>query len=336
MSKVPSTRGRAPRLYATRAHLAFALALLAVLVLGGGFWPLDPTSPTDRWFAVSGLLAMLACLTLVLPDRPWVRPTTLGVVIVAGGALLGSCVTAEGLVVMALGLITAAQFAAYAFPARVAGGLIGLTLVSITVGMIVAPAPFHAVTWAVILVMTLANTTLLGYVTHWLRQQATTDDLTGALTRGALLHQLQTELREAQRTGTPLTVVSADIDHFKVINDTRGHLAGDDVLTALVTGWRRDLSPRDAVGRTGGDEFVVVLRGRDRDAALRWVEDARARSTVGWSAGLAVAGNSDTARDLLDRADVALYAQKALRHAPPTRSTGHDLTEPRTSAPDRA
>lgn len=336
MSDVANPRGRAPRLYATRAHLAFTLALLAVLALGGGFWPLDPASPTGRWFTVSGMLAVLAGLTLVLPDRPWVRPTTLGVVIVAGGALLGSCVTTEGLVVMALGLITAAQFAAYAFPSRVAGGLIVLTLAAITAGMLLAPAPFHPVTWAVILVMTLASTTLLGYVTHWLRQQATTDDLTGALSHGALLHQLQTELREAQRTGTPLTVVSADIDHFKVINDTHGHLAGDDVLVALVTCWRRALGTRDAVGRTGGDEFVVVLRGRDRDAALLWVEDARARSAVGWSAGLAVAGARDTARDLLDRADVALYAQKALRHAPPTRSTGQDRAGPRTSAPDRA
>jgi diguanylate cyclase (GGDEF)-like protein len=165
----------------------------------------------------------------------------------------------------------------------------------------------------VVVVVTGASTTLLAYVMRWLRRYATTDDLTGALSRGAVLQRLDEELAEARRSGTTLAVVSADVDHFKAINDTRGHLAGDEVLTALVDGWKALLGPLDVVGRTGGDEFVLLLPGRDREAATRWVEEARAASVAPWSAGLALSCASDTARDLLDRADVALYAQKAAR-----------------------
>jgi GGDEF domain-containing protein len=85
------------------------------------------------------------------------------------------------------------------------------------------------------------------------------------------------------------------------------------VLTALVAGWKSRLGPRDVVGRTGGDEFVLLLPDRDREGALRWVAEARAASVAPWSAGLALSTATDSARDLLDRADVALYAQKAVR-----------------------
>ncbi|MBB5471558.1 GGDEF domain-containing protein [Cellulomonas hominis] len=305
----------APRLFATRGHLAIGLALMSLLVVGGGLWPFGPDAPVGRWFAVAGLLAALAALTPVLPRRPWTMPVTLAVGLLGAGVLLASCVTAEGLVVLSLGVITAAQLAAYAFPARDAALLLGLALAVMTYGMVAAPLPFHAMTWAVVTIMAVASTSLLGYVTNRLRQHATTDDLTGALTRGALLQRLAGHLQDAQRTGTALAVVSADVDDFKTVNDTRGHLAGDEVLASLVTSWRASLGPRACIGRVGGDEFVVVLPGRDRAAAERWVAGARAGCAQPWSAGIAVAGRTDTTRDLLDRADVALYAAKASRRS---------------------
>lgn len=303
----------APRLYATRGHLACALGLMAVLVVGGGFWPLSDETPVGRWYAVAGLMVALAGLVLVVPTRPWVMPGALAVALLGAGVLIASCRTAEGLVVLSLGVITAAQYAAYAFRTRVAAALVALALGVVTGGMLLAPAPFHVMSWLVVFVMTLASTSLLGYVTHWLRRHASTDDLTGALTRGALLQRLDEQLREAHRTGAALSVVSADVDDFKTVNDTRGHLAGDEVLAGLVATWRAALGSGACIGGVGGDEFVVVLPGRDADAAARWVSGTRARSAAPWSAGIASAAPGDTVRDLLDRADVALYEAKRAR-----------------------
>lgn len=314
---------RAPRLYATRGHLACALGLMAALVLGGGLWPFSPESAVGLWFAVAGLLAALAGAVLVLPTRRWM-PGALAVGLLGAGALLASCRTAEGLVVLAIGVMTCAQYAAYAFRTRVAALLVAEAIAAITLGMVLAPAPFHVLTWLVVVVMTVASTSLLGHVTHWLRRHATTDDLTGALTRGALLERIDARLRDARRTGTPLAVVSADVDDFKAVNDTRGHLAGDDVLVELVASWRGPAAGRALVGRVGGDEFVVVLPGRDAAAAERWVAAARARCPTPWSAGVADARPDDTVRDLLARADVALYGAKRDRRTARRDPAPHD------------
>lgn len=304
---------RAPRLYATRGHLACALGLMAVLVLGGAIWPLSPRSAVTLWFAVAGVMAVLAVLVLLLPARRRTLPAALAVALLAAGVLLASCRTSEGLVVLSIGVMTSAQYAAYAFPTRVAVLLVAESLVVVTAGMALSPAAFHVMSWLVVVIMTLASTWLLGHVTHWLRRHATTDDLTGALNRAALLERLEELLRDARRSGAPLAVVSADVDDFKRVNDTRGHLAGDDVLVALVRSWREaDAGAGGAalVGRVGGDEFVVVLPGRDADGAARWVADARRRGTAPWSAGIAAARPGDSVRDLLARADVALYRAK--------------------------
>ncbi|HEY0186870.1 MAG TPA: GGDEF domain-containing protein [Cellulomonas sp.] len=307
-----------PLLYARRSDLALALVVLGLLALGGGFWPLDPTTPVLRWFLVASLLLALSAALVLAPPRRWSMLVTLGTAVLGAGVLLASCQTSEGLVVVSVGLIAVAQFAVYAFPTPIAAAFACLCLAVITAGMALAPAPFHPISWFVVLVALVASTGLFNYVTHWLRRYASTDDLTGALTRGALMHRLDAELGAAHRTGSALAVVSVDVDQFKAINDTRGHLAGDEVLADLVRGWRGLLGRHDAVGRTGGDEFVLVLPGRDADAACGWLVDARAVAPAPWSAGLAVATPTDTVRDLLDRADVALYAAKSARTDQPT------------------
>jgi diguanylate cyclase (GGDEF)-like protein len=293
------------------------LAVMAVIVFAALRWSVNPDASAVPWVAVGTMLAVMSGLTLLLPERPWVRPATLALTMVGLGVLLAECRTAEGLVSVSLGLITAAQLAAFAFPAAQAVPLVAVALASITGGMLAAPAEFHPMTWVAVTVMTAASTSLLGYVTHRLRRNATTDDLTGALTLAPLLESLEALLRDSRRTGAALAVVSADVDDFKLINDTRGHLAGDEVLTALVAAWRaadRGVSP--VIGRTGGDEFIVALPGYGDARAADWVAQAQAVSVAPWSAGIAVAGPDDTVRDLLRRADVALYATKRARRRP--------------------
>lgn len=304
------------RLYGTRGLLAVTLAVMAVIVFAALRWSVNPHASAVPWVTVGTALAVMSALTLLLPDRGWVRPATLAVAMLGLGVLLAACRTAEGLVSMSLGLITAAQLAAFAFPAVQAVPLVALGLVTISAGMVAAPAQFHPMTWVAVTVMTVASTSLLGYVTHRLRRHATTDDLTGALTLAPLLGRLEALLRESRRTGAALAVVSADVDDFKLINDTRGHLAGDEVLGSLVATWRTaDRGVTPVIGRTGGDEFIVVLPGYGDARAADWVADAQAVSPAPWSAGIAVASGQDTVRDLLRRADDALYATKRARRS---------------------
>jgi diguanylate cyclase (GGDEF)-like protein len=100
-----------------------------------------------------------------------------------------------------------------------------------------------------------------------LRRLAATDALTGMLNHGAFRAELDAALEEARAAGTPLALMMIDIDHFKSVNDSYGHLEGDRMLRLvsglLVAHKRRD----DALGRIGGEEFALLLRGADASAA---------------------------------------------------------------------
>lgn len=98
-----------------------------------------------------------------------------------------------------------------------------------------------------------------------LRQEARHDPLTGLLNRAALFEHLSKELERAHRTGGSLCVIMIDVDHFKSINDEYGHLAGDTVLRDLARRFEGVLRPYDAVGRFGGEEFLMVLSNCDAE-----------------------------------------------------------------------
>jgi diguanylate cyclase (GGDEF)-like protein len=157
-----------------------------------------------------------------------------------------------------------------------------------------------------------------------LRHQATHDHLTGLYNRKMILEHLEMELRRVKRTSAPLAIAIADVDHFKRINDTHGHSAGDVVLRRVASLMRSVLRDYEWVGRYGGEEFLVVLPGCDVEAGTRAAE--RARSQVGsevlqvgrmrlgvtLSIGVAWTGASgDELETLILDADEALYRAKA-------------------------
>ena len=111
-----------------------------------------------------------------------------------------------------------------------------------------------------------------------MRHEATHDRLTGLWNRGMILDQLDREVRRARRETAPVAVVIADLDHFKSINDTYGHAVGDAVLRQAAERMRAGLRDYDAIGRYGGEEFLLVFPGCTRDAARDIVE--RVRATV--------------------------------------------------------
>ena len=110
------------------------------------------------------------------------------------------------------------------------------------------------------------------FVREELRTQATHDSLTRLLNRAATCDILQRELERAEREELPLSIILADIDFFKRINDTYGHLAGDAVLRETSQNMKAVVRPYDGIGRYGGEEFLLVLPGCDDEAAAMLAE----------------------------------------------------------------
>jgi two-component system, cell cycle response regulator len=157
-----------------------------------------------------------------------------------------------------------------------------------------------------------------------LEEMALTDSLTGLPNRRAIDFWASRELSAAMRHGFPVWVVMADLDHFKSINDTHGHDAGDIVLKSFAEILKSNTRSSNICGRLGGEEFLVVLTHAEKDNATIAIERIRKQfeaqkftvghRTFGATASFGIAGIRATARpdfsDLVTRADAALYAAK--------------------------
>src|SRR5712691_10640744 len=108
-----------------------------------------------------------------------------------------------------------------------------------------------------------------------LREQATKDFLTRIWNRSSILDILGRELARGSRENRPVGVVLADLDHFKLVNDTYGHFAGDAVLREFARRMRSSICSYDAIGRYGGEEFLIVLPGCDADVTGKQAERMR-------------------------------------------------------------
>jgi len=153
-----------------------------------------------------------------------------------------------------------------------------------------------------------------------LESQALHDPMSGAYRRDALLEMLQREIAASRRHGRPMSILMMDLDNFKAINDTHGHLVGDKVIVHFAAEATQLLRTQDVIGRFGGEEFVVLLPQTDLHAALATAERIRSRIaksnptelpfyTVSIGAASLDRSDLDTL-SLLDAADKALYAAK--------------------------
>ncbi len=156
------------------------------------------------------------------------------------------------------------------------------------------------------------------------RWMATTDALTGLLNRRAFLESTIREVARAKRYNDKLSVVLLDVDHFKHINDKRGHAAGDMVLSAVGTLLNRALRTCDIVARWGGEEFVLVLPSTALEGAEQvaervreMLESAKIKDGNGdlipvtASFGVATYTSGETLEQVVDRADRAMYLAKS-------------------------
>ena len=154
----------------------------------------------------------------------------------------------------------------------------------------------------------------LGETLAELRRLATTDPLTGLLNRREFDRLLAEESARARRSGHPLGLVLVDVDHFKRINDSRGHAAGDAVLRGLAERITRAARSVDRIARIGGDELAVLLPQTDPAGALATARgicaEARSAGDTVSAGAAALAGATCESEVLLAAADRALYAAK--------------------------
>lgn len=159
-----------------------------------------------------------------------------------------------------------------------------------------------------------------------LRELSTLDGLTRLLNHRSIFSRLEDEISRAKRYHSPLSVVLCDIDHFKLVNDRFGHLVGDAVLRQISKILENTLRTADAVGRYGGEEFLLIMTNTDLDAAVigaqrlcRAIEEAEFRVSVSQSiavtASFGVASLADisgvpTPEALVRVADRRLYVSK--------------------------
>jgi diguanylate cyclase (GGDEF)-like protein len=154
-----------------------------------------------------------------------------------------------------------------------------------------------------------------------LERLATVDGLTGVLNRNAWMTRAATEMAVSARYGHPIAVLMIDLDHFKQINDSHGHDAGDRALAFIARALQAAVRPGDLVGRYGGEEFCILMSHADNAAAGAF--DARMRTyltevaeqelgfPLAYSAGIAMrVSPDDTLAAMVKRADATLYSAK--------------------------
>jgi len=211
--------------------------------------------------------------------------------------------------------------------------LVGVTIAT-AASLLFADADPRLIYYAIPLSMVAAAVLVALSVADRLREQrraltdaerrAQTDSLTGVLNRRSLVERLDAACLRAQARGLPIALLFLDLDHFKAINDSFGHPAGDACLVAVIAPIQAELRQSDVIGRFGGEEFVVILSSADAVAANAIAERIRQRvadlkiegfgAPIRMTCSIGVA-TSDTlgvwGEELIAHADTAVYAAKS-------------------------
>lgn len=309
-----------PRLTTAGGH-ALLLAT-ALLFYFGSLRFLGHTPAWKAWLAFVGVvMALVVAFLFIWPDfRARLLVFGVGSVVISG---------LHARLLWRSGSGFAARFTAAVLGAKVAMLAARATatwLSDLPTTTFLTPSPAQLVYFASYSVSALLMSLgVILMVSERLRQEfeqlASHDGLTGALTRRAAEDALRHEFERWQRYGQPFAVLLFDIDHFKHVNDSYGHQAGDRVLIEVVSLANQSLRSTDRLGRYGGEEFLVVLPETRLDAAIQAAErirravdgrvHTRERPACSVSVGVAAMGDGETVEALLARVDAALYRAKA-------------------------
>lgn len=304
--------GRLPGQVWTLALWAFASGIVSayLIALRGLTFESTPLAVimAAGSFAVGFLLLILGQHT-----PSWLVHALLIGLVIRMGVTTASTQTAVGLAVIANAVLILAIYTALWFSRRAAWSYVAFGMASYTIGAWISGYLREAfIAWVVAMSLTPIITQTLTTLIGRLQQQATRDQLTGLLNRAGFT-QLLALYPAGGRLSLPRAVVVVDLDHFKQINDTQGHLAGDAILRAVADSFRATLRADDIAVRFGGDEFVLLLPQTDRPQAEAAVRRLRQIAPAPWSHGIADWGAEEPFEKALARADAELYQNKAAR-----------------------
>ncbi len=294
-----------------------AARVYVVAMLGEAYGPRD------------ALDATVVSIVQRLARTPWWRRVLVGVALTVG--VLGLDWWSGPTLSVLLGYSVAVPLIAWMFSARwpavsaailMSGASAALILVAddnlVSTSIVLVNAVFRAASLVLLAVIVSA------FRRHLLRTErlARFDDLTGALSRYAILAELDAALARSEQTGIPTSVVYFDLDGLKSVNDLSGHHAGDRLIRQFASSARDSTATTGHFGRIGGDEFLLVCPGADPAEAVGVVERIGACDGIpAFSWGLAVSRTDDDHTTKIARADTAMYATK--RFDPSTFAATH-------------
>jgi len=298
----------------------FVLISVALLACGPwlGWWTLAPV-------LVSAVLFRLAETnydSLRQPENALVAAWIASEVIMALSVALSGGPTIPTMSWFAIPLLTVgARFSERGIVAGTAIAVVLLLAVAFGVdaGVVVDNPPLVIAPITLLLCVSMFQTVLMRSEVHY-RTAAVIDPLTGLLNRAALATRVAELEQQALLTRQPVGVITADLDHFKRINDTFGHAAGDIVLKDVAYELRKAMRAYDLIYRTGGEEFLILLPGADVEQAAARAEDVRLAIAsvphgghdVTLSLGVAASSGDEpfVFRTVFAAADSALYEAK--------------------------
>jgi len=223
-----------------------------------------------------------------------------------------------GVLVVGMAIATRPEKLTAILPAR---DVVGFEFVTIVLGVVTAQFVVHTV-WLTPVILVLVAALHRSSLVKELQIAAATDLKTGLLNAGTWRERATQQLSYVSRVSAPVAVLLIDLDHFKTVNDTQGHLAGDELLVKVAGAVRRQNRSHDVLGRFGGEEFIVFLQGVTLSEAVAVAERLRTRIArvttmhgVGVTASIGVAhaasGRGVSLAELIGSADRALYEAKA-------------------------
>ena len=306
----------------TRAFFSHPSQVAAALAATGAL-AIASVLPLRHWPGSSLIVLLVAAcvaaanagLRVVIGDR---LPRWCLQIDVGSGNLFVSVATAAGAtehVDLANLYLLVAFFAVLYLPLRAALAHLGTAGVAYAVVLVIGPRPVEppVVAWlSVFGTAVVLSAVVLGLV-RMLRSTARVDPLTGLANRRMWDERLEEEMERSARSGAALSVVMADLDAFKAVNDAGGHEAGDRLLQDLARAWQAAVrGGGDFLARLGGDEFGLLAPGTDEIAAHGLARRLAETTPEGVSASVGVAtwDRVEGASDLVRRADLAMYQSK--------------------------
>ncbi len=286
-----------------------------MLAFVSSIFPLSDTAPTRLTTAI-GASSAIAGIGLFLMRWP-VSMTVLRIYTIVGfvslSVLIAFSTTQLGTAIAAVPYIWfCVFFGAYLGPreARLQTLMMcacfGIALIASDVRSTPSLWAFYTATFIITIEALLASN-------HALRVRARQDPLTGLLNRRGFEESIEPILALAERADSPVAIVVIDLDEFKEINDSLGHIEGDQMLTRVANSWMGTKRESDLIARWGGDEFIFALPLTSEVEALPMIERFRAADPIKWSYGLVEVRSRDEYTGALRRADRILYDAKEAR-----------------------